>query len=125
MRRTLFAVLALWSATGVAQTMYKCLDAGNRVTYSNLICEKQGLRDAGPVQDRVTSMPFTKPAPKPAPGTLPTVRVPVPAESAAPPAAASPAAAASAPAVRDDANASRGSTTQVKPVVPLLERLAK
>ena len=57
----------LWfcSVAGLAQTMYKCLDDRRQVTYSNIACEKQGLKDGGPVADRTTSMPFTEP-PKPA-----------------------------------------------------------
>ena len=82
--------------------MYKCMDSQNRVTYSNITCEKQGLREGGPVSDRVTSMPFTEP-PKPKPGVLPTVKVPVPPE---------------------DAEAIRGGA-QVKPVSPLIQKLVK
>ena len=105
MRGTLFLILTLWSAAGAAQTMYKCTDAQRRITYSNETCEKQGLKDAGRVADRVTSMPFTEP-PKPA---------------ARKDAAKAPAAKAQA---QDDAEVGRGGT-QIKPVVPLLEKLAK
>ena len=73
MRRALLAFLALWAVDGAAQTTYKCTDAQRRVTYSSEACEKQGLKDAGPVADRVTSMPFTVP-PKPAPRTDPAPR---------------------------------------------------
>jgi hypothetical protein len=73
MRGALFATLALWAAAGTAQTMYKCTDAQRRITYSNESCEKQGLKDAGPVADRTTSMPFTAP-PKPAARTEPPAR---------------------------------------------------
>jgi hypothetical protein len=101
MRGTLFAILALWSAAGAVQTMYKCTDAQRRITYSNESCEKQGLTEAGKVEDRVTTIPFTAP--------------PKPAAAAAP---------AKPPASNDDAEtAQRGA--QIKPVVPLLERLAK
>ena len=101
MRGALFAILALWAAAGAAQTMYKCTDTRGRITYSNETCEKQGLKDAGIVADRVTSMPFTAP-PKPAAGK----------EAAKPPAS------------RDDVETvQRG--TQVTPVVPLLEKLSK
>ena len=103
MRGALFAILALWSAAGAAQTMYKCTDARGRVTYSNETCEKQGLKDAGTVADRVTSMPFTAP-PKPA--------------------ASKDAAKAPAPQKNDDADAGRGGT-QATPAVPLLEKLSK
>jgi len=66
MRALFLLLLWTWSATAVAQTTYKCLDAQRRVTYSNITCEKQGLQDGGPVAERTTSMPFTEP-PKPAP----------------------------------------------------------
>jgi len=70
--RLRFALLAsVWSAATLAQstlpTTYKCVDERRQVTYSNVVCEKQGLRDAGPVADRTTTMPFTEPPRKPAP----------------------------------------------------------
>ena len=102
MRGTLFLALSIWSAASAAQTMYKCTDAQQRITYSNETCEKQGLKDAGIVADRVTTLPFTEP-PKPA----------------------SRKDAAKAPAPREgDEETGRGGT-QVKPVVPLLEKLSK
>ena len=105
MRGVLFALLALWAAAGAAQTMYKCTDARQRITYSNETCEKQGLKDAGKVADRVTTMPHTEP-PKPA------ARV----DSAK----------ATASRGKDDEEAGRGGGgTQIKPAVPLLEKLLK
>jgi hypothetical protein len=103
MRTGLFLALVLWAASSAAQTMYKCLDANRRVTYSNETCAKQGLTDGGQVADRVTTMPFTQPPKPAATGALPTVKVPVP------------------PA--DDAR--DGSTARIKPVNPLIEKLAK
>jgi hypothetical protein len=103
MRGALFAILALWAASGAAQTMYKCTDARSRVTYSNETCEKQGLKDAGTVPDRVTSMPFT---------------------ATQKPAVSKDAAKAPAPQKNDDTETGR-SGTQVKPVAPLLEKLSK
>ena len=105
MRGLLFAILAAWSASGAAQTMYKCTNAQGRITYSNEICEKQGLKDAGKVADRVTTMPFTEPS-------KPAARVD---------------AAKATPRSKDDEEAGRGSGggTQIKPVVPLLEKLLK
>jgi hypothetical protein len=101
MREALFAFLALCAASTAAQTMYKCTDEQRRITYSNEACEKQGLTDAGKVADRVTTMPFTPP-PRPA------------AASAAP----------RPPAANEDVESvQRG--TQIRPVVPLLEKLAK
>ena len=101
MRGALFAILALWAAASAAQTMYKCTDAQRRITYSNEACEKQGLKDAGKIADRVTSMPFTSP-PKPAAGKD-AAKAPVPQKS-------------------DDAEISRGGT-RIKPVNPLIEKL--
>jgi hypothetical protein len=103
MRAAILVLLWLWSAAAVAQTMYKCTDAQRRITYSNEACEKQGLKDAGQVADRVTTMPFTAP-PQPAPRKD----------------------AAKTPAVRekdDVETVQRG--TQIKPVIPLLEKLSK
>jgi hypothetical protein len=95
MRGTFLLLLWMWAPVGAAQTqsqtMYKCADAQGRITYSSDACEKLGLKDTGPMVDRVTSMPF---APPPKPG-------------------------ASAPK-----DTERGGT-QVKPVVPLLDKILK
>lgn len=114
------ALTALVAAAGIlpcvspvqAQTMYKCLDAGRRVTYSNITCDKQGLNTAGTVQERVTSMPFTAPA------------KPAAAAAAAPAPAGSPAPAGAKPQAQNDAEV-KGPAAQIKPVVPILEKLAK
>ena len=103
MRALLFLTLLAWAAVCAAQTMYKCTDARQRVTYSNESCEKLGLKDAGPVAERTTTMPLAPP-PQPA--------------------ARKDAAKAPAPRAKDDADAERGGA-QVKPVVPLLEKLLK
>jgi Domain of unknown function (DUF4124) len=103
MRGVLLLLLWLWLPAAAAQTMYKCTDARQRITYSNETCEKQGLKDAGIVADRVTTMPFTEP-PKPA--------------------ARKDAAKAPPPRGKDDEETGRGGT-QIKPVVPLLEKLSK
>ena len=105
MGRALFAILVLYSASGAAQTMYKCTDAQGRITYSNETCEKQGLKEAGKVADRVTTMHFTEPAK---------------------PAARKDAAKAPPAQGKDDEEAGRGGGgTQVKPVNPLIEKLLK
>lgn len=60
MRATFLLLLALWCAPAAAQ-LNKCLDDKKQVTYSNIPCDKQGLKSGGTVtQDRVTSMPFTE-----------------------------------------------------------------
>ena len=53
--------------TTAQPTTYKCLDQRGSTTYSNVPCEKQGLKSNGTVtSDRVTTMPFNE-APKPVP----------------------------------------------------------
>jgi hypothetical protein len=73
MRASLALLVSLLPAAVLGQAaptpMFKCLDERRQVTYSNLACEKQGLRDGGVVADRTTVMPFTElPKPKAAPG---------------------------------------------------------
>jgi hypothetical protein len=57
--RLLLALLAALPAAALAQT-YKCVDAQKRITYSNTACDKQGLKDAGPIADRVMTVPATE-----------------------------------------------------------------
>jgi hypothetical protein len=105
MRGALFAILALWAAAGAAQTMYKCTNAQGRVTYSNETCEKQGLKEAGKVADRVTTMPFTEQSRSA--GRKDTA-TPIPSRG------------------RDEDEGGRSSGgTQIKPVNPLIEKLLK
>jgi len=79
MRAGLFLVLMLWAAAAPAQTMYKCVDDKRQLTYSNIPCEKQGLKTDGTVTaDRVTTMPFNAPAKDSDP--LPTQRLKPPVE---------------------------------------------
>ena len=52
-----FALLPIPSGTANAQTMFKCLK-GTAVTYSNTSCEQLGLKSAGPVRDRMTTLPM-------------------------------------------------------------------
>ncbi|MSQ54347.1 MAG: DUF4124 domain-containing protein [Betaproteobacteria bacterium] len=61
MRPALLAVLALSlaPATAGASETYKCLDKGGRVTYSNVTCEKLGLRLASIVIERVSVIATT------------------------------------------------------------------
>jgi hypothetical protein len=102
MRCTLFAILALWSAAGAAQTTYKCTDAQRRITYSSEACDKQGLTDAGKIPDRVTTMPS-------GPAALPTQKLKPPVEM---------------PKANKDGEVDRSGAT-LKPVNPLIEKLAK
>jgi hypothetical protein len=53
----LFALLLVPVATpSSAQSAVKCVDAQGKVTYSNVACDKQGLKDAGPIADRTTTV---------------------------------------------------------------------
>lgn len=99
-RLTLIVALLGPGAAG-AQTMYKCLD-GRSVTYSNTPCEKLGLKKAGEVADRVTTLPSLAPAAAKAPaaksapaGTVPGNEVDLP------------------------------KTSTTRPVNPLIEKLSK
>lgn len=92
-------VVALVSPVSVgAQTVFKCLE-GKAVTYSNTPCEKLGMKTAGEVADRVTTLPAVSAA-KPPTAQKPQASVP-----------------------GNDVDLPKTSTT--KPVNPLIEKLAK
>ncbi len=99
-RLTLIVALLGPGAAG-AQTMFKCLD-GKSVTYSNTPCEKLGLKKAGEVADRVTTLPS-----------------PVPAAAKAPAAKSAPTGAVTG----NEVDLPKTSTT--RPVNPLIEKLSK
>ena len=99
-RLTLIVALLGPGAAG-AQTMFKCLD-GKSVTYSNTPCEKLGLKKAGEVADRVTTLPSLAPAAAKAPATKPAQPGTVPG---------------------NEVDLPKTSTT--RPVNPLIEKLAK
>ena len=61
----LVSLLALCAAAGADPITFKCVDGKGRVTYSNIRCEKQGLKDGGEVADRTTTV-ASPPPPKPA-----------------------------------------------------------
>jgi len=102
MKAAALAFLALVALQAQAQT-YKCVDDKKRITYANTACDKQGLKDAGPVPERLMTMPHAE------------VRKGVPGNDPA-----------KAPARRDagDPDAGRGGA-QVKPAAPLPEKLVK
>ncbi len=52
------AALCCFSEDGAAQATFKCADGAGRITYSNERCEKQGLKEAGAVRDRLTVVPI-------------------------------------------------------------------
>lgn len=57
------AVLIAFLVPAHAQVLYKCKDAQERITYSNVRCEEQGLKKLGEVQERVTVLPRSAPPP--------------------------------------------------------------
>jgi hypothetical protein len=78
MRACLVLLLLACNPPVHAQPMLKCKDAQGQITYSNVRCEDQGLRQIGEVQDRVTVLP------KPAAGAPPArAREKPPAEAPA------------------------------------------
>jgi hypothetical protein len=106
MRKTIVLTLLLLPFAAGAQTLYKCTDPRGQVTYSNVPCDKQGLKlDRTVTDDRVTTMP------------LPPVQKP----PAKPPAQA---ADAQKDAKDDDADV-RKPAARVKPVAPVIDKLVK
>ena len=97
------ALLVADATAGAAQTMFKCVDGRGGITYSNVACEKQGLKDAGPVADRTTTLSFP-----PLPNTPPPRERPPGGDAAA-----------------KGEPAAGGAPAQVKPVNPLIEPLLK
>ena len=61
----LACLLLACPAPSAAADSYKCTDARGGIVYSNETCEKQGLRDAGPVRERLTTMPSVSPTGRP------------------------------------------------------------
>jgi hypothetical protein len=94
---------AILPATAGAQTLYKCLQ-GTAVTYSSTPCEKLGLKSGGEIQDRVTTLPPSSRA----------QRQPPPASRASP-----------APTGGKENEIEMPKTSAVKPVNPLIEKLAR
>ena len=98
----LSGALAALPAASEAQPMYKCLQ-GNAVTYSNTACEQLGLKSAGVVQDRITTMPLGAPA-----------------QAKGPSASGKPQSAAG-----KENEIDLPKTSSVKPVNPLIEKLVR
>ena len=96
------ALLVTGAPDAAAQTMFKCRDGRGQVTYSNVSCEKQGLKDAGAVANRTTTLPMA-----------PAQKAPAQRDTKA----ASP---------KDDSEIGpMPAPAQIKPVNPLIERLLK
>jgi hypothetical protein len=68
--RYLISALALLLCQEASAQLFKCTDAGGKVTYTSTTCKELGLKDAGTVQDRlqVTPAPVQPSAPRQAPG---------------------------------------------------------
>ena len=115
------ALLTVLPLNGAAQSMFKCRDDRGRVTYSNVTCEKQGLKDAGAVADRSTTLPLA-----PAQKALPPRKAaatddPEVGATKAP----SPGKPATTAATDDPELGAPKAPAQIKPVNPLIERLLK
>jgi hypothetical protein len=57
MAARLAALVLLAAAAPYAAAVNKCVDPGGHVTYTSLSCEKEGLKPAGVVKERMTVMP--------------------------------------------------------------------
>ena len=95
-------MLALVPACSYAQETFKCRESSGSIVYSNVKCDKQGLKDAGPVRDRLTTLPATSPTGQPAA-----------AKDARP------------PARKDDDAENKRPAPKIQAVNPLIEKLAK
>ena len=135
------AVAAMLLSSGsMAQELFKCTD-GITTTYSSTACEKLGLKPSGPIRDRLTVInngpaPQKPAAPAPSQGT-PAAQVPAPGAGSTSPAPApaqtaagaatttQPVAAKAAGSIDDDEKRARRAATGIKPVSPLIDRLAR
>ena len=99
------ALLVAGATAGAAQTTFKCVDGRGSITYSNVVCDKQGLKDAGPVAERTTTLPLP-----PLPATPPPRERKADKSDKA--------------AAKDDVEADRPAA-QIKPVSPLIEKILK
>jgi hypothetical protein len=57
MRALLYALLSLAAFNANAAGLNKCADGAGRLTYTSETCEKEGLKSAGAIRDRVTILP--------------------------------------------------------------------
>jgi hypothetical protein len=135
------AVLAVAAlpVSAAAQELFKCTD-GAATTYSSTACEKLGLKPAGPIRDRITVI-NNPPAPSgaaaagksPAAGAAPSGagNATAPnatagaAQSAATPASGSSGAGKAALSVEEEEKRARRAAIGIKPVNPLIDRLAR
>lgn len=87
--KVVLAAAALLPWQDVAAQMFKCTDAGGKVTYSSTRCADLGLKDAGEVKERIQVTP-APPQPTPRPSAASAQRdrdAPKPPAGAAEPAA--------------------------------------
>lgn len=89
-------------STATSQAVFKCLE-GRSVTYSSTPCAELGLKPGGEIRDRVTTVPA----------------VARPSASSASPLSQK------APAGRTENDADLSKTSTLKPVNPLIDKLAK
>lgn len=99
-----FGLLVISPDEASAQAMYKCLK-GTAVTYSNTSCDQLGLKSAGQVRDRVTTLPM---------GGSTQAKGP-----------SGPAAGKPQSQIAKENQIDMPATSTIKPVNPLIEKLAK
>jgi hypothetical protein len=88
--RYLIPVFAFLLCQEAAAQMFKCTDAAGKVTYSSTTCKDLGLKDAGPVQDRIQITPAPVPSSAPQRAQRPAQEQPVEKPAAAEEAAKAP-----------------------------------
>ena len=99
-----FGLLLALPGPSNAQPMFKCLK-GTAVTYSNTSCEQLGLKPAGQVRDRVTTLPM---------GGSAQAKGPAGAGAKQPQSS-----------IAKENQIDMPPTSSIKPVNPLIEKLAK
>jgi hypothetical protein len=61
--RSALAIVAFLAAQEAGAQMFKCIDAAGKTTYSSSACNTLGLKDAGPVPNRLQITPAPPPPP--------------------------------------------------------------
>jgi hypothetical protein len=88
--------------TAMSQAVFKCLE-GRSITYSSTPCAELGLKPGGEIRDRVTTVPAVKRPSAAGPSTL----------------------SQKAPAGRTENDVDMPKTSTLKPINPLIDKLAK
>jgi hypothetical protein len=61
MKALALLLVFIFTVPAAAQGLNKCRDNAGHITYTSQSCEKEGLKPAGEIKDRVTVLPAEKP----------------------------------------------------------------